>query len=116
VAEARKRPITITIVCWLYLIVGVLGTGEHYWKFASQRPTMNEAVWITALGAAAVVAGAFMLRREGWARWLALVWMAAHVAISVFHSRQGLLIHSALLLLFSYLFFRRPARIYFSAT
>jgi hypothetical protein len=31
----------------------------------------------------AMLAGVFMLRRKNWARWLAVAWMAFHVAISV---------------------------------
>ena len=46
---------------------------------------VNEFVGITVIGVAAVVAGVFMLRGRNWARWLALAWMASHVAISVFH-------------------------------
>lgn len=116
ITDRKRRPITVTILCWLYIAVGVLGTGEHYYNFVSQRPTVSEAVWITALGVAAVVAGVFMLRRQGWARWLALAWMAAHVVISVFLSRQELIIHSVLLVFFGYLLFRLPAREYFSQT
>jgi hypothetical protein len=76
---------------------------------------VNEVVWITALGAAAIVAGVFMLRGRDWARWLALAWIAAHVVISAFHLMQGLLIHSILFVLFAYLLLRREAREYFSA-
>jgi len=116
VEETRtKRPISITILGWLYLAVGVFGTGEYYLQFTLQRPTISEIVWITVLGVAAIVAGVFMLRGQGWARWLALAWMAAHVAISAFHSRQEVIIHSALLVLFGYLLLRRAAREYFGA-
>jgi hypothetical protein len=76
---------------------------------------LNEVVWITVLGAAAVVAGVFMLRGQNWARWLALLWMATHVVISAIHLMQGLLIHSLLLLLIAYFLFRREARKYFRA-
>ena len=49
------------------------------------KPLVNEFVWISVLGAAAVVAGIFMLKGRSWARWLALVWIASHVVISAFH-------------------------------
>ncbi|MGB8029384.1 MAG: hypothetical protein WCF30_06930 [Terracidiphilus sp.] len=114
-AQIKERPITITIVAWLYIAVGVLSTASHYANFRAHRPMVNEFVWITVLGAAAVVAGAFMLRGQNWARWLALAWMAVHVAISALHLLHGLLIHSVLLVVFSYLLFRREAREYFSA-
>lgn len=113
--RARERPIAITSLSWLYIAVGALGTAGHYGSFRTHRPTLDEFVWITALGAAAIIAGAFMLRGHSWARWPALAWIAAHVVISAFHPLQELIVHCALLLLFSYLLFRREAREYFSA-
>jgi hypothetical protein len=113
--ETRKRPITITSLSWLYIAVGALGTAGHYGNFWTHKPTVNEFVWITVLGVAAVVAGVFMLRGQSWARWLALAWIAAHVVISAFHPLQELIVHCALLVLFSYLLFRREAREYFNA-
>lgn len=113
--QAKKRPITITILSWLYIVVGALGTAAHYADFRTHWPMVNEIVWITVLGAAAVLAGAFMLRGLNWARWLALAWIASHVVISAFHPLQELIVHCTLLVLFSYLLFRREAREYFSA-
>ena len=110
-----KQPVSITILGWLYILVGALGTAAHYENFRMHTPIVNEFVGITVLGAAAVVAGIFMLRGRSWARWLALVWIASHVAISAFHPLPELIIHCALLVLFSYLLFRRQAREYFSA-
>lgn len=114
--QTKKRPIAITSLSWLYIAVGVLGTAGHYGNFWTHKPTVSEFAWITTLGAAAIIAGAFMLRGHNWARWLALAWMAAHVVISVFHPLQELIVHCALLVLFSYLLFRREARMYFSAS
>lgn len=113
--KTKKCPITVTILAWLYIAVGALSTAAHYADFRTHRPMVNEVVWITALGAAAVIAGVFMLSGRNWARWLAVAWIGAHVAISAIPPRHGLLVHSAMLVLFSYLLFRRPAREYFSA-
>ena len=113
--RTNKQPVSITILSWLYILVGVLGTAAHYENFRMHKPLVNEFVWISVLGAAAVVAGIFMLKGRSWARWLALVWIASHVVISTFHPLHELIIHCALLVLFSYLLFRRPAREYFSA-
>ena len=113
--KTKERPITITILAWLYIAVGVLSTAAHYANFRTQRPMVNEVVWITALGAGAVVAGAFMLGGRNWARWLALLWMAVHVAISALHLLHGLLIHCVVFVLIACLLFRREAREYFSA-
>lgn len=113
--QTKKRPITITILSWLYIAVGVLSTAAHYANFRSHKPLVNEFVWITALGAAAVLAGAFMLSGQSWARWLALAWIAAHVVISALHLMHGLLIHSVLFVLICCLLFQREARKYFRA-
>ncbi|MGO9324234.1 MAG: hypothetical protein ACLP07_06695 [Terracidiphilus sp.] len=113
--QSTKRPITITILSWLYIAIGVLSTAAHYANFSSHKPMVNEFVWITALGAAAILAGAFMLHGQNWARWLGLVWMATHVVISALHLMHGFLIHSVLLVLIAYFLFRREAREYFSA-
>jgi hypothetical protein len=111
----RKRPISITILAWLYIVVGALGTAAHYADFRTNKPVLNEIVWITVLGVAAIVAGVFMRDGRDWARWLALAWMAAHVVISALHLMHGLIIHSILFVLIAYLLFRREARAYFSA-
>lgn len=112
----NKRPISVTVLSWLYIAVGVLGTTAHYLDFRTHKPMVNEVVWITVLGAAAVVAGAFMLRGQNWARWLALAWMASHVIISAFHLLHGLIIHSVMFVVIAYLLFRREARVFFSTT
>ena len=113
--QTNKRPISITILAWLYIAVGALGTAAHFQDFRLHKPLVNEFVWITVLGASAVVAGIFMLRGQSWARWLALAWIASHVVISVFHPLHELIVHCVLLVLFGYLLFRRQAREYFSA-
>lgn len=115
-ARTRKRPFSISVLAWLYIVVGAVGTAGHYANFWQHRPETNEVVWITALGAGAIVAGAFMLRGQNWARWLALIWMAAHVAISAFHPRRELIMHSLLFVVIGFVLLRRQARQYFSAT
>jgi hypothetical protein len=113
--QAQKRPISVTILSWLYIVVGALSTAAHYADFRTHKPMLNEVVWVTVLGVAAIVAGVFMREGRDWARWLALAWMAAHVVISALHLMHGLLIHSVVFVLIAYLLFRREAREYFSA-
>jgi hypothetical protein len=116
VDQAKKRPISITILSWIYIVVGALSTAAHYAEFWTHKPTVSEFAWITLLGVEAVVAGAFMLRGKNWARWLALLWMATHVVISAFHPMREIVIHSVVFVLIAYLLFRREAREYFNAT
>lgn len=113
----KKRPLAITVLSLLYIAVGMLGTAAHYIQFAQQRPSASEVFWITLLGIAAVVAGAFMLFAQNWARWLALAWMGAHVAISAVHPHlRELIVHCLFLVLFAVLLLRREATAYFSET
>lgn len=116
VETKKKEPLSIVILSALYIVLGFFGTIAHYVQFWMQRSTMNanEALWITVLGVAAVVAGVFMLQARNWARWLALAWMAAHVVISVFHSKQELIIHCVLLVVIGYLLLRRTAQVFFN--
>ncbi len=113
--KTRKRPFAIEVLAWLYIAVVLVGTAGHYANFWKHRPATDEFFWITLLGAAAVVAGAFMLRGKNWARWLALAWMAAHVVISAFHPLSELIVHLVMLVLIGMVLFRREARVYFRA-
>lgn len=113
----KKRPLAITILSWLYIAIGVLGTTAHFMEFARQKPSANEVFWITVLGISAVAAGVSMLLARNWARWLALAWMAAHVAISAVHPhRYELIVHCLLFVLFAFLLLRRDATAYFART
>jgi hypothetical protein len=111
----NRRPLSITLLSWLLIAVGVFGTASHFVEFRTHAPTPSELFWISFLGLLAVLAGVFLLRGANWARWLALAWMAFHVGISVFHPRLELIIHSALLVLFIWVLFRPAARVYFGA-
>jgi len=113
--KTKKRPIAITILAWLYIAVGVLSTGAHYANFRSHKPMVNEFFWITALGAAAILAGAFMLHGHNWARWLAIAWIAFHVVLSAFHSLSELGMHGLLLVIFAFFLYRPAANRYFGA-
>jgi hypothetical protein len=108
-----KRPIAVTCLAWLYIAVGVVSTAFHFLRFKTQPLTKSELLWIFGLGLLALIAGLFMLRANNWARWLALLWMAFHVSLSVFHPLRELLVHSLFLVLFAYVLFRPEARAYF---
>jgi uncharacterized membrane protein (DUF2068 family) len=108
-----KRPVPVTIVGVLFILVGVVTTGLHVMEFRAHPPTWLMAVSICAVGVLAVVAGMYLLEGQNWARWLALLWMAFHVAISVFDLGK-LLFHSALFIFFAYILLGREAREYFA--
>ena len=105
-----KRPVPVVAIACLYLLVGVVGFIAH---FPELRNHHADAVGIEVTELLAVVSGIFLLQRKNWARWLAIAWIAFHVAISGFDSLQALIIHSLLLVVFAYFLFRAQARQYF---
>lgn len=108
-----KRPVPVTVVGVLFILVGVVSTALHMLEFRVHPPTWAMAVGICAVGVLAVVAGLYLLQGQNWARWLALVWMAFHVAIS-YRDPMGILVfHAALFVFFAYILLGREARAYF---
>lgn len=104
---ARHCPVSILVVACLYLLVGSIGFFYHFHDL--YQP---DFIWIETTEALAVVTGVFLLRGQGWARWLALAWMAFHVVISYGDYRK-LIIHACILALIAWLLFRADASRYF---
>lgn len=107
-----KRPLSVTIVGCIFLAIGILASAAHAAELRGSGA--HDALWALLVNLVAIVCGIFLLRRGNWARWLAVAWLAFHVILSL-HSRQALLIHSALLAVFAYLLFRPAATAYFRA-
>ncbi|HUO16279.1 MAG TPA: hypothetical protein VMX38_14940 [Verrucomicrobiae bacterium] len=105
-----RRPISVTGVAWLYIAVGTL-------QFAFHSPDLLKlqrdayATEVTEL--LAVLAGVFMLRRQNWARWLALAWAAFHVALTAFPPFHGLAAHVLIFAGIAWILLRSDARQYF---
>jgi hypothetical protein len=104
-----KRPLAVTIIGWLLVVVGVSGFVLHLYEAKPQHALEGENPWILATELVAIVGGAFLLRGKSWARWVVMAWMAFHVAIS-FNSPRQLVIHGAIFVLFAYFLFR-PATV-----
>ncbi len=107
--KANKRPITVWVVSCLYIAVGAIGFAYHLRELMALQP---DSVWVELTGLLAILSGAFMLQGRNWARWLALAWMAFHVAISFPVLRQ-VMIHSLFLAVIAWLLFRPDVRRYF---
>lgn len=102
----NRRPLAVTIVAWVVITVGAVGFVAHAWEGGKD-------VWIViATELVALVAGVFLLRAANWARWLAIAWIAFHVAIS-FGSAQKLIVHSAILIVFAVVLFHPSSNAYF---
>jgi hypothetical protein len=113
---ARRRAPSIIAVGVLFLVLGVL----DLWRGVA--PMMGTAshlatddMQVLAIGVAALVGGAFVLRGQNWARWLLAVWMLLHVAISVGHPGE-LIAHLLIFGCVAFLLFRPRALAHFTPT
>jgi len=111
----NKRPLSVTILGWLFVAAGVVGLAYHATEFKIERPFENDAAWVCSVRLLAIVDGAFLLRGHNWARWLAIAWMAWHVGLSVFHPWSELIVHALLLVVMAFFLFRPRASAYFRA-
>jgi hypothetical protein len=111
----KRPPLPVIVIAALLMLTGAFGLFGDYLNFKSPAANRNETLGIAAVHLLAIVAGVFMLRGKNWARWLALAWMAFHVAISVGHPLQQLIVHAVLLVLFAYGLFRADARPFFQS-
>ena len=107
---SSKRPISVTILACVYLAVGVGGFAVHFRELLAGHP---DAVGIEVTELIAIVCGAFLLRGQNWARWLALAWVAFHVVLSAFHAIPELAIHAVFCAVFAWVLFRPEAARYF---
>lgn len=108
--SALQRPPAVTVIGWLYIVIGG-GT------FASQFPSLLRGAaasgWVELVEALAILAGIFLLRGHNWARWLAVAWLAFHVAIS-YPAAGKLAIHAVFLAAIAWFLFRPAAGRYFA--
>ena len=104
-----KRPFQVTLLGWLFVVVGVLSTTYHLLKGPLDRWTVP----ILLVGTIAIVAGVFLLRGAGWARWLVLGWLTFHVVVSAFNSLSDALAHVVFLSVVAYFLLGPPTSKYF---
>jgi hypothetical protein len=107
--NSTKRPFQITILGWLFIVVGILSTTYHLLKGSLDR----WMVLIVLVGIIAIVAGVFLLRGARWARWLLLAWLAFHVVVSALNSLPDAMPHVVLLLVVGYFLLGPPTSKYF---
>lgn len=112
----KRRPITVTILGCILIATGLVSLAFHVTDFKASHSRLSELVPLSLVSVLAIVSGAFMFRGSNWARWLALAWIAFHVAISFLDSLQKVVMHGLIFLLFGYLLLRPTATAYFSAS
>ena len=109
----NKCPLAVTILSWLLIVVGLVGLVYHAREIDLRQPFQNDTLWVEVVRVLAIVSGIFMLRGQNWARWLAMVWIGFHVAISFLHSWQQVAMHAIVFAVFAFLLFRPAANGYF---
>jgi hypothetical protein len=105
-----RRPNAVTIIAWVYIATGALGFAGGIRPLSVLQ---MDDVFAEGVRLLAVVAGAFMLRRQNWARWLALAWMGAHVVLSAFHSVGEFAVHCLFFVVIAWFLFRPETVRYF---
>ena len=108
--KENKRPLSVTVVACLFLLVGAVGFVYH---FRELLPLQRDGTLVELTEFLAFVSGAFMLRGQNWARWLALAWMAFHVVISAVPPFRGLIVHVLIFGGITWLLLRSDAAGYF---
>jgi hypothetical protein len=108
----KERPISVTIIGWLFIVTGSLGLVYHATEFNRQRMFQDDVLWVSAVRMLAIVGGGFLLCGRNWARTLVVGWLAYHTLLSVYHSVPELLVHAALLAVVTWVLLRADASAY----
>lgn len=106
-----KRPLSILILSCLYVVTGAILFAYH---FPRPGALHYEDIWIELTELLAFVAGVSMLRGHNWARWLAVCWMAFHIAIS-YPALREIAVHTLFLVVIVWLLFQSRAGQYFAS-
>lgn len=109
----KMRPSSVTVLAWIYIVVGASGFVYHLNGIHAANAFQYDGIGIEAVEVLAVLGGAFMLRGQNWARWLAMAWMALHVVLGAFNGFSQFAIHLVFLGVISWLLFRPAAGRYF---
>jgi hypothetical protein len=104
-----KRPLSVTILAWIYIAVGVV----TFVYGAPLHGVHADDILAESVRLSGIVAGTFMLRGENWARWLAIAWIAFHVALSAFHNLRELAVHAVFSIVIAIFLFRPNTARYF---
>jgi putative methionine-R-sulfoxide reductase with GAF domain len=115
VSPPRVRPRSVSLISCLFIATGTIGFAYHATEVNIRPPIEYEPILVLGIRLLAIVSGVFMLRGADWARWLAIVWLAYHVMLSVWHSWAETVTHAVLLAAVAYTLFRPDASPYFRA-
>lgn len=100
----NKRPIPVTIIAWLFIVMCAVGIIYHLPEFDPRHPLDYGLVFLIRL--LGLLGGLFLLRGRSWARWALLLWLACHVVIGMYHSAGQAIMHAIFLAVIGHLLFR----------
>ena len=109
----KNRPLPVSIVSILFIIVGCVGFVYHLKEFSAPNAKLYELLWIQFVRIIAIVCGILLLLAVNWARWLAIAWLLFHVIISAFNSTSEMIMHIVFLLLVVVLLYLPESSAYF---
>ena len=110
--DGNKRPLSVTILGCVYILVGSVGFVRHFSDPYSWDPTRFDGLWIELFEVVAALSGVFMLPGRNWS---AMAWIGFQVVVGSLHSLERFVIHSLFLVLIAWGLFGRPASQYFRA-
>ncbi|HZT34201.1 MAG TPA: hypothetical protein VFA33_30195 [Bryobacteraceae bacterium] len=108
--NSNQRPLPVTIVGYVYILVGAAGFAYHFRAMLASR---SGSVWVELTELVALVCGVFILRGNNCARWAALAWIAFHVILSAFHSFRQFAIHAVICAVIAWVLFGPGGARYF---
>jgi hypothetical protein len=113
VYDNNYTPLSITIITWLFIAVGIVGFAYHATEINFNDLFGNDLFFALLVRLLAVVGGIFLLRGKDWARYLLAAWLAYHVVLSFFHTLTETAMHAVLLAVVVYFLFRSKVLEYF---
>ncbi|MBI5473234.1 MAG: hypothetical protein HY961_12895 [Ignavibacteriae bacterium] len=108
-----KRPVSVTIVAFLFIAAGIVGLVYHATEFDMRAQFQTDRLLILFVRLMAFVGGVYLLRGANWARWLVVAWIGYHVVLSIGHSTSELVMHSVIFVGVTALLFLPGASKYF---
>ncbi|MEO8591291.1 MAG: hypothetical protein ABI432_18070 [Flavobacteriales bacterium] len=118
-----KRPLHITLIAWLFIIVGAGSLLRALFLALFAEPShvhdpLGHFHWddvvVVAVSIAALAGGLLLLRGLEGGRWFILAWLVFHVVIAVDHPIMVLATHFLLMLVVGYFLMRPATTAYFS--
>ncbi|HTR80652.1 MAG TPA: hypothetical protein VMM58_03410 [Bacteroidota bacterium] len=101
-----RRPLPVTIISCLFIVVGIAGIAYHANEIRLHDLLSSDLMWPLCIRLLAIVGGIFLFRGMNWARWLVLAWLAFHVGLSYFHTMSEMAMHAVMLVVIAFFLFQ----------